>query len=165
LSKRWRHKRFLKLSHAARLKPCGVATNSTPTKKASSMFEITKIAAKDTFILELTNANDEPLKDDAGTVLSVTVWGPGSKAHQKATAARTQRMMDMMAKKGKVKLSAENQLKETAEFLAACTVSFNGWTYGGDATAFQAAYADPSIGFIADQVAKAIGDWANFTSA
>jgi hypothetical protein len=128
------------------------------------MFEITNLAAKDTFTLELQNANEEPLQDKDGKPLSVTVYGPGSKAYQKANAARTQRLMDLMAKKGKVKLNAEDQAKENASFLAACTVSFNGWAYKGDASAFEAAYSDPSIGFIADQVAKAIGDWANFTN-
>lgn len=130
------------------------------------MFEITTLAAQETFVLELCNANDEPLTNPDGTKPSVTVYGPGSKVYQKAQAARTQRLMDRMAKKGKVKLSAEEQLREQAEFLAACTVSMNHWAYKGrtDAAAIADAYADPSIGFIADQVAKAVGDWANFTS-
>lgn len=128
------------------------------------MFEITTLAAKDTFTLELVNANDEPLTGADGNALSVTVYGPGSKAYQKAAAERTQRMLDKMAKKGKSKLSAEEQQRENAGFLAACTVSFNGFAYKGDATAFEAAYSDPTLGFIADQVSKAIGDWANFTN-
>ncbi len=129
-------------------------------------FEITSLAAKDTFTLELVNANDEPLVGEDGVPLSVTVYGPGSKAYTKAQAARTQRLMDRMARRGKVKLSAEEQQRENAEFLAACTVSFNGWTYQGkaDAQAIEAAYNDPSIGFIAEQVNKAINDWANFTN-
>lgn len=131
------------------------------------MFEITTLAAKDTFVLELLNANDEPLKDAEGKPLSVTVYGPGSKAYTKAQAARTQRMLDRMAKKGKVKLNAQEQTEENAEFLAACTDSFNGWQYKGaaDAAAIEAAYKDPTIGFIADQVGKAIGDWANFMNS
>ncbi len=129
-------------------------------------FEITSLAAKDTFTLELLNANDEPLLDAGGNPLSVTIYGPGSKVYAKAQAARTQRLMDRMAKRGKVKLSAEEQQRENAEFLAACTVSFNGWAYQGkaDREAIEAAYNDPSIGFIAEQVNKAIGDWANFTN-
>lgn len=128
--------------------------------------EITSLAAQDTFVLELNNANDEPLINADGTRPTVTVYGPGSRAYQKAQAARTQRIMDRMAKKGKVKLSAEEQLREQADFLSACTASIAGWTYKGgtDAQAIAAAYADPAIGFIADQVAKAVGDWANFTS-
>ena len=131
------------------------------------MFEITTLAAKDTFVLELLNANDEPLKDAEGKPLSVTVYGHGSKAYTKAQAARTQRMLDRMAKKGKVKLNAQEQTEENAEFLAACTDSFNGWQYKGsaDAAAIEAAYKDPTIGFIADQVGKAIGDWANFMNS
>lgn len=130
------------------------------------MFEITTLAAKDTFVLELRNANDDALFDADGKPLSVTIYGPGSKVYQKANAERTQRMMDRMAKKGKVKLNAEEQQRENAGFLAACTVSFNGWAYQGkaDRDAFEQAYADPSIGFIADQISAAIGDWANFTN-
>ena len=130
-------------------------------------FEITSLAAKDTFTLELLNADDEPLRDTDGNALSVTIYGPGSKVYAKAQAARTQRLMDRMAKRGKVKLSAEEQQRENAEFLAACTVSFNGWAYQGkaDQEAIEAAYNDPSIGFIAEQVNKAIGDWANFTKS
>ena len=131
------------------------------------MFEITTLAAKDTFTLDLLNANDDPLLDSDGKTLSITVYGPGSKAFTKAQAARTQRLMDRMAKKGKVKLNAEEQTRENADFLAACTVSFNGWAYQGknDADAILAAYGDPTIGFIAEQVNKAISDWANFTSS
>ncbi len=130
-------------------------------------FEMTSLAANDTFSLELLNANDEPLLDTDGNPLSVTIYGPGSKVYAKAQAARTQRLMDRMAKRGKVKLSAEEQQRENAEFLAACTVSFNGWTYQGkaDREAIEAAYNDPAIGFISEQVNKAIGDWANFTKS
>lgn len=129
------------------------------------MFEITSLAAKDTFTLDLVNANDEPLADADGKRLSVTVYGPGSKAYQRANAERTQRLMKRMQRKGKLEMSAEEQTRENASFLASCTVSFNGWAYKGDAQAFEAAYADPSIGFIADQVSKAIGDWANFSTS
>jgi len=128
------------------------------------MFEITTLAAKDTFTLDLLNGNDELLFDTNGQPISVTVYGPGSKPYQKAQNARNQRLIDRMAKKGKVKLSAEEQTRENAAFLAACTVSFNGWAYHGDSSAFEAAYLDPTIGFIAAQVSKAIDDWANFTS-
>lgn len=133
----------------------------------SELFEITSIAAKEQYIVMLNDANDEPLKDKAGGQLSVTVFGPGSKAYAKATAARTQRMMDRMAKKGKSKLTAEEQIKETAEFLAAITIGFNGWVYkgGADAASILAAYKDSEIGFITDQIQKAAGDWANFSAS
>lgn len=132
----------------------------------SEPFEITTVAAKDTFDVKLNNANDEPLLNAAGEPLSVTVYGPGSKAYARASAARTQRMLDRMAKKQRVKLNAEEQVEENAEFLAAVTVSFNGWVYKGaaDRAAIQAAYKDTEIGFIADQVQTAVGDWANFST-
>lgn len=130
----------------------------------SELFEITSIAAKDQYTIMLINANDEPLLNKAGDQLSVTVFGPGSKAYAKATAARTQRLLDRMAKKGKSKLTAEDQINENAEFLAAITVSFNGWVYkgGADAASILAAYKDSEIGFIIEQVQKSAGDWANF---
>lgn len=143
------------------------AVKPTRKRKKSFMFEITSLAAKDTFVLELLNGNDEPLTGADGKALSVTVYGPGSKPFVKAQAARTQRMLDRMAKKGKVKLDAAEQARENADFLAACTVSFNGWAHHGkaDAEAVLAAYNDPTIGFIADQVGKAVGDWGNFTNS
>jgi hypothetical protein len=133
----------------------------------NELFEITTIAARDSFIVLLNNADDEPLKNNAGDRLSVSVYGPGSKPYAKATATRTQRMLDRMAKKGRVKLNAEEQVVEAAEFLAAVTISFNDWAYKGgfDATAILSAYKDPTIGFIADQVQKAVGDWANFSTS
>jgi len=129
------------------------------------MFEITKLAAKDTFTLELQGPDDQPLRDADGKPISITVYGPGSKAYQRANSQRTQKIIDAMAKKGKSKLNADEQVRENAAFLAACTVSFNGFEYQGRADAFEAAYLDQSIGFIADQVSKAIGDWSNFTQS
>ena len=60
--------------------------------------------------------------------------------------------------------------KPEPEFLAACTVSFNGFAYppakGLEGAAyFRKAYEDPTIGFIAAQVGAHIGDWANFTKS
>jgi len=141
--------------------------NKQPPAKEKKMFEITSIAAKDTFTLELMGTNDEPLVGADGKPLTVTVYGPGSKEHQRAQAKRTQRMMDQLAKKGKMKLTAEEQQREQAEFLAACTESINGWAYKGETgpEAILAAYSDPAIGFISDQVTKALSDWANFTNS
>lgn len=131
------------------------------------MFEITSLAAKDTFILELVNANDDPLLDAQGVRLTVTLFGPGSKPYNRAQSERTQRMMNTMAGRGKIKMNAKDEADENARFLAACTESFNGWGYQGaaDEIAIHAAYLDKKIGFIADQVAKAVGDWANFTTS
>jgi hypothetical protein len=78
--------------------------------------------------------------------------------------------MDKIKKRGKMDQSAEEKLAEQADFLAACTVSFNGFVYPSAQEEeghelFRKAYADPSIGFIAAQVASHINDWANFTKS
>jgi hypothetical protein len=140
---------------------------SKPTPQKTTMFEITSIAAKDTFDVELLSPSDEPLKDAAGNPISVTVYGPGSKAYHRAVAERNQRLMARLKRKNKTTLTQEEQLAENAEFLATCTASFNGWGYQGksDREAMIAAYSDHTIGFIADQISKAVVDWANFTSS
>lgn len=131
------------------------------------MFEITSLAAKDTAVIPLKSAAGEPLLDAEDKPLTVTVYGPGSKPYAAAQAARQQRMLDMMASKGRnARLSPDDARKDSAKFLAACTVSFNGWSYNGvsDALAHEQAYADPALGWLADQVGQAVGDWANFSS-
>lgn len=134
------------------------------------MFDITTLKAEETGTLELLNGQDEALVDDKGKRLSITLYGPGSKQYANAQAKRNNRTVERLRKKGKSDLSAEEQAAETAEFLAACTVSFNGWEYTpakdrGEKEHFKAAYADPSLGFIRDQVSEFIGDWANFTGS
>jgi hypothetical protein len=131
------------------------------------MFEITSVSAKDKADIELNKANGEPLCDTEGNRLSVTVWGPGSKAYAAAQAARQQRLLDRSARKGRnARMTPEEAARENAEFLAACTVSFNGWAYQGkaDAQAFVAAYSDPALGWLSDQVGAGVSDWANFSS-
>ena len=134
------------------------------------MFDITTLAATETSIVELVGGDDAPLHDDKGKRLSITVYGPGTKVYQRAQARQQNQLMDKIKKRGKMDQSAEEKLTEQAEFLAACTVSFNGFAYPpGDGLEgqelFRKAYADPSIGFIAAQVANHINDWANFTKS
>lgn len=134
------------------------------------MFDITTLSAADTSIVELVGGDDAPLYDDKGKRLSITVYGPGSKVYQRAQARQQNQLMDKIKKRGKMDQSAEEKLAEQAEFLAACTVSFNHFTYPPaegleGAALFRKAYEDPSIGFIAAQVAAHINDWANFTTS
>lgn len=129
------------------------------------MFDISKLAVKETAVIELETPDGEPLLDENGKVLSVTVYGPGSKQFQRAQGKRNRAILDHVRKGGK-KMKDEEQRELDAEFLADCTASFNGFVYK-DLTGydmFKAAYLDPAIGFIAEQVNKAIGDWANFTN-
>ncbi len=126
--------------------------------------DISTLAVKETTIVELEGPNGERLTDEHGNPLSITIYGPGSKQYQKAQGARNRAILEFVRRGGK-KMSDEKQHQIDAEFLAACTISFNGFTYRdmSGPEMFREAYLDPSIGFIAEQVNRAIGDWANFT--
>lgn len=129
--------------------------------------DISKFAAQDSSDLQLRTADDQPLIGDDGVQVSITCYGPGSKAYQRAQSTSQNKLIDRMKRKGNVDQTPEEKAAQRADFLAACTVSFNGFDYKGkaDQAAFKAAYADSEIGFVTDQVEKFISDWANFTTA
>lgn len=131
--------------------------------------DIRKFAVEPTSRLHLRDAADELMyADDKKTKpMAVNLYGPGSKQYSKAQAAQQNRMIDKLKRKGKTEQTAEQKASETADFLADCTASFENVEYDGLAgeALFKAVYADITIGFIADQVAKHIGDWSNFTKA
>jgi len=140
--------------------------NPSSEKREVIMFDISKLAVAATSTIDLEDPNGEPLINDTGETISVTVYGPGSKQFQKASGIRNRAILDYVRKGGK-KLKDDEQRELDADFLASCTVSFNGFGYK-DLTGyemFKNAYLDPSIGFVSEQVNKAIGDWANFTQA
>jgi hypothetical protein len=49
------------------------------------LFDITQRSANETSAVELAS-DDEPLYDDKGARLSITVYGPGTKVYQRAQA-------------------------------------------------------------------------------
>ena len=110
--------------------------------------------------IELRDANDELMEG-----VAVTVYGPGSKQYAKAQAAQQNRMIDKMKRKGVTNQTAEQKAAENAEFLSEVTVDFEGLEYDGleGHALAMAVYSDVTIGFIADQVAKFVGDWSNFS--
>ncbi len=130
--------------------------------------DIRTFAVEETSTLELRGPNDEPLLGDDKKPMTVTVFGPGSKTYAKAQAARNNRMIDKLKKKGKTDTSAEEAAREQAEFLAACTKEFSAnieyEQLKGEAL-FRAVYADNSIGFVAEQVGRHLGEWGNFSRA
>lgn len=129
--------------------------------------DIRKFAVEETSIIELMTSDDKPMVGDDGKPMTVTVYGPGSKPYANAQAAQQNRMIDKLKKRGKTDQSAEEKAREQAEFLAGCTKEFSAnIEYDGlqGEALFRAVYADASIGFIAEQVGKHLGDWANFTS-
>jgi len=116
--------------------------------------------------LHLRDANDELLYAEDGKEVAVNVFGPGSKQYAKAQATQQNRMLDMLKRKGKSDQTADQKRSENAEFLADITESFENLEYDGltgHALAF-AVYSDQTIGFVADQVAKFVGEWSNFTT-
>lgn len=129
--------------------------------------DIRKFAAEPTTKLHLRDADGELMYADAKQTkpMTVTLYGPASKPYAKAQAAQQNRMIDMIKRKGKSEKTAEQKSKENAEFLADCTVSFENVELDA-LTGYDlalAVYSELTIGFIADQVAAHIVDWANFT--
>lgn len=128
--------------------------------------DIRKLAAEETSFLHLRDAADELLFDN-GQPVGITLYGPGTKVHAKATAAKQSKLLERLRKKGKTELSAEETTAENAAFLAACTKSFQcieiGNLTGEDL--FKAVYSDASIGFIAEQAGRHLAEWANFKPA
>jgi len=154
-------------SHLPSLKGATVSSDIQPIENKEEVkmsFDISKLAVSATSTIDLEDPTGEALLNDSGDVISVTIYGPGSKQYQKASGVRNRAVLDHVRKGGK-KLKDEDQREMDADFLAACTVSFNGFTYKdfNGYEMFKQAYLDPSIGFIAEQVNKAIGDWSNFT--
>ena len=128
-------------------------------------YDISKKKAVETATMPLLDGANEPMVDDKGVALSITFYGPGSKEYQRAQSRRQNKMIERVRRKGKVEIGADESNAETADFLAACTVSFNGFGYEKleGAEMFKACYADPGLGYIRDQAAEFIGEWANFT--
>lgn len=130
--------------------------------------DIRTLAVEETATLHLKNAADELLYDETQQPVTVTLYSPGSKPYARAQAARSNRYLERTRKKGKIELSADEQIRETAEFLAAVTVEFSAnFKYGDSAlegeALFRAVYGDKTIGFIAEQVNAHVTDWGNFT--
>ena len=125
------------------------------------MFDISTLAARDTMIVELEKTNGEPLLNPAGEPMTITIYGPASKRFQDAKASSNSAMMEHFRGKRKT----YDQRIIDAELLARCTISFNNFAYGQNLSGyemFKAFYLDAGIGYITEQVNKAIGDWENF---
>lgn len=131
-----------------------------------------KFALVATIAHQLRDGNDELMYADGADGLPdetkpmmVHVYGPGTKLFAKARAAQSNRTMDRYKKKGKSDISAEDQTKETAEFLASVTDRFENITVDDlvDKALFVAVYSDLELCFIPAQIDKLLSDTANFT--
>lgn len=135
--------------------------------------DIRKFAVNPTSRLHLRDANDELMyADEAKTKpIAVNLFGPGSKEYAKAKAAQSNRIVNKMKSKGKSNQTPEEMTAESAEFLTACTESWENMHYGDPSDSPQgealsiAVYSDRTLGFISDQVAGHLGGWSNFTKS
>lgn len=136
------------------------------------MSDIRKFAVAPTSRLHFRSADDELMyaegpegNPDLSKPIAANLYGPGSKQFARAQAQKQNRLIDKLKKKGKTDESAEEKREEDAEFLAACTESFENVEYDGltGKALFKAVYTDIEIGFMAEQAGKHIQDWANFS--
>ncbi|NHZ78446.1 hypothetical protein F2P44_03980 [Massilia sp. CCM 8695] len=138
------------------------------------MTNLKKYALVPTAIHQLRDGNDDPMfadgpdgKPDESKPMNVHVFGPGTKVYAKAKAAQANRNMDRYKKKGKSDLTAEDQTKDTADFLAAVTDRFENIEVDEltDKALHLAVYSDLELCFIPAQLDKLLSDTANFTKA
>lgn len=131
-----------------------------------------KFALVATVAHQLRDGNDELMfadgpdgKPDESKPMIAHMFGPGTKKFANAKAAQANRNMDRYKKKGKSDLSAEDQTKDTAEFLAACTDRLENVEVDSlaDKALFMAVYSDLELCFIPAQLDKLLSDTANFT--
>ncbi|MFW2829875.1 hypothetical protein [Sphingomonas sp. ID0503] len=137
------------------------------------MFDITTLAVADTSFLHLRGPDNKPLfigEGDAKRKVGVTLFSPGTEQFQEATTERQKKATDRTFARAKGdggELTTAERVAERAAFLARCTAGFVNFAYppasdrSGTALA-EAVYANPKIGFIADQVERHLGEWSNF---
>lgn len=130
------------------------------------MFDITAVAAEETATLNLLKTDDTPLLNDKGEPCTITLYGPGSDQFAAAETRKNAALSARIMKKGKANVVSTPE--EIADFLAAVTVSFQGFVYPGEfkgnpQAMFRACYLDPKLGFIRDQAMEFVRDWSNFT--
>ena len=106
-------------------------------------------------------ADGEP---DKKKPMAVNLYSPGSKQYANANNKRQNHQVDLLKNKGPTKESTDAARRESAEYLAACTESFENVDYDGltGRDLAIAVYSDIEIGFVADQVAAYLRDWGNF---
>ena len=127
--------------------------------------DITQFAVSETGILHLRDANDEPMVGEDGQPMTITGYGPGSREYNRAQAAQQNRLIRKLQRKGKTDETAEQKIREQAEFLADCTKEFSSNIMLGDLKGrelFLGVYQESKVGFIAEQFNRWLNDWANF---
>lgn len=122
-------------------------------------FNVAEFEAAETAVLEVTDRKGEPLLYN-GQPVTIELYSPGSNQYLRAThkIATAQQTATFAAIRGKpIKETVEGNIHKQAEKLAACTASVRNFPVA----AFDI-YTNPKLGYITNQAAKFIEDWANF---
>jgi hypothetical protein len=133
---------------------------------ATEIDDIGALSASDTDTFQLRDPNDEPLTRE-GAPITVTVFGPGSDEHARATTAQSNKQLKRLRKRGDIVLTATDVAEDAAEFLTAITKEFgnlkhNGEIVGADRSRIRALYLDRRLSWIGDQVNDRVKNWENF---
>jgi hypothetical protein len=139
------------------------------------MADIKKFAVEETGILPLRGPDRQPLIGDDKQPMTVTLYSPGSKQYARAQAVRGDRLMNKIMKGSSEAAAAlteleeaqltESKAREQVEFLVRITKEFSSNVdYDGlkGSDLARAIYSDITIGYIAEDVTKHLGVWANF---
>lgn len=126
--------------------------------------DLKNAAAAETAVLNLLGADNRPLMDGE-TQVSLTLYGPGTDQFVKAQAAKHKKVLQRIRQKGKAPATSAELLDDNAEFMAACVAGSVGFEYGEfiGKEMYKAAFLDPAIGFVAEQVIEFLGEWSNFS--
>lgn len=128
------------------------------------MLNIRTRAVAETLTFQLCDAADEPLVNEDGSPCNATIHGPGSRRYAAAQAAKQSKLLNRLQRGKDINLSADEAARQQAEFLTAITESLDvAYDDLKGRDKLLAIYSDLELGFIADQVTKKAGDWANFT--
>lgn len=134
------------------------------------MFDISTLAVADTGAIHLKGPDGAYLYHE-GKPVRIHLYSPGSDAFAEVEDRQSARSIKRMEDNdGKMTLPPRDQRKaDLAEDLATLTVMFENFEYkpAADKTGkdlYRTVYADKKLGFIVEQVRKALGDWGKFTT-
>lgn len=119
--------------------------------------------------LPIKNADGSPMVDDAGAAVTATVFGPGTKIWQTASANRRRKAVKRTRENaGKFEAAFDHEDEDKVEFLCAIVKRFNNLDYPdvqGDKETVRAVFEDPLLGFIRDHMDEDTRNWENFIKA
>jgi hypothetical protein len=133
------------------------------------MSKASKFALAATSLLHLRGPDDSLQFADAAQTLplQIELYGPGSMIHAEAVAWQSNRLVDMLKKRGKTEQTAYEKAELRAEFLSRVTKAFINWGGSDDngtttKADFHAVYGNQEMVIIATQAEQHLGETANF---